>query len=162
MHLLPARNARGEHNSITMKLDFKNSLLLALVFIVGVGVGVAVNLPALDTSRLNTAESKSAVSIMLDYGDGKVATYNNVSLTANESLFQAMEKLAKDNSLAFEHKTYEGLGALIEKIGTKKNGMDDRYWQYWVNNQKPEVGAGLYILQSGDIVEWKFIPFKGE
>ncbi len=144
-----------------MKFDWKNSLLLALVFVVGFGVGAAVNLPALDTSRLNTAESKNAVSVMLDYGDGAVKTYNT-PVVANENLFQAMEKLTKGNNLTFESKTYEGLGALITKIGSKENGAQNRYWQYWVNNVKPEVGAGAYILQPGDVVEWKFIPFQKE
>lgn len=145
-----------------MKLDWKNSLLLTLVFIVGFGVGAAVNLPALDTSKLETPAGESSVSVMIDYGDGEVAAYDNIPVTAGENLFQVMGKVTKDNNLTFESKEYEGLGVLITKIGGKENGADERYWQYWVNHKKPEVGASAYILNSGDFVEWKFIPFKGE
>lgn len=145
-----------------MKFDLKNILLLAFVFVIGFGLGATVNLPGLDSSKLNTPVNENAVSIMIDYGDGEVVTYNNVPVGAGENVFQTTEILAKNNNLAFESKNYEGLGTLIEKINTKKNGMDNRYWQYWVNNQKPEVGAGLYVLQSGDLVEWKFSPFKVE
>lgn len=143
-----------------MKLDWKNSLLVALVFIVGFGVGAAVDLPAFNPTTLNTSGS-SSVSVMLDYGDGAVATYS-APLSSGENVFQVTEKITKDNDLAFESKTYEGLGALITRISEKENGTADRYWQYWVNHQKPEVGASAYILQPGDFVEWKFIPFKGE
>lgn len=145
-----------------MRFDLKNILLLAFVFVVGFGLGAAVNLPGLDTSKLNAPVKESTVSIMIDYGDGEVVTYNSVPVGVGENVFQATETLAKNNNLAFESKNYEGLGALIEKINTKKNGADNRYWQYFVNNQKPDVGAGLYVLQPGDLVEWKFAPFKAE
>ena len=143
-----------------MTAQWRFRLLLALVFVVGFGLGATVNLPTLVLPP--GSPEAGTVSLMVDYGDGEVVTYNSVPVGVGENVFQATETLAKNNNLAFEHKTYEGLGTLIEKIDTKKNGMDDRYWQYWVNNQKPEVGAGLYTLQSGDLVEWKFIPFKGE
>lgn len=142
-----------------MRINRRTGLLLALVFVVGLGLGVSINLPSLP---LATSPNSGAVSLMLDYGDGSVKTYNNVSVSANENLFQVMERTAKENNLTFESKEYEGLGALITKIGEKENGADSRYWQYWVNHKKPEVGASAYILQPGDFVEWKFIPFKGE
>lgn len=146
-----------------MKLDWKNSLLLALVFVVGFGLGSAVNLPAFDSSKLGTTEKGSEVaSVMIDYGDGEVATYSNVPVGSDENLFQVMGKIARENNLTFESKEYEGLGVLVTKIGNKENGVGERYWQYWVDHKKPEVGASLYVLESGDFVEWKFVPFKGE
>lgn len=144
-----------------MNLDWKNSLLIALVFVAGFAVGAAVDLPGVDTSKLGSSGGENAVSVMIDYGDGEVATYN-APLTAGENLFQVTEKLTKENNLAFESKEYEGLGTLITKIGKKENGVGDRYWQYWVNNQKPEVGASAYVPRPGDYVEWKFAPFKAE
>ena len=142
-----------------MKIDGRTGLLLALVFIAGFALGATVNLPSLPQTA---SPEPGTISLMLDYGDGSVETYDNVSVSANESLFQAMEKTAKENNLTFESKGYEGLGTLITKIGEKENGADNRYWQYWVNHKKPEVGASAYVLQPGDFVEWKFIPFKGE
>lgn len=142
-----------------MKINRENGLLLALVLVVGFGLGAAVNIPSLPPTA---SPEPGTISLMLDYGDGDVATYDNVSVSANENLFQVMETTAKENNLTFESKEYEGLGALITKIGEKENGADNRYWQYWINHKKPEVGASAYILQPGDFVEWKFIPFKGE
>ena len=142
-----------------MKISRKTGLLLALAFVVGFGLGAAVNLPSLPQT---TSPAPGTVSLMLDYGDGEVKTYDGVPVSANENLFQVMERSAKENDLAFENKEYEGLGVLITKIGERENGADNRYWQYWVNHKKPEVGASAYVLQSGDFVEWKFIPFKGE
>ena len=143
-----------------MTAQWKPRLLLALVFVVGFGLGATVNLPTLVTPQGSPAEG--TVNLMLDYGDGEVASYNNIPAAANENVFQITEKTTKGNNLAFESQTYEGLGALITKIGEKKNGEGDRYWQYWVNQQKPEVGAGAYVPRSGDFIEWKFLPFKSE
>ena len=142
-----------------MKINRKIGLLLALVFVAGFGLGASVNLPSLPQT---STPSPGTVSVMLDYGDGAVETYDNVSLPANENVFQVMERTAKESNFAFESKEYEGLGALITKIGDKENGAENRYWQYWVNHKKPEVGASAYTLNSGDFVEWKFIPFKME
>ncbi len=142
-----------------MKINGKVGLLLALVFVVGFGLGATINLPSLPQT---TSPEPGTVSVMLDYGDGEVASYSNVPIAADENAFQITEKTAKENNLAFESQTYQSLGALVTKIGEKKNGADGRYWQYWVNQQKPEVGASAYVLQPGDFIEWKFIPFKGE
>ena len=142
-----------------MTSQWKSRLLLALVFVVGFGLGATVNLPTLVAP--SGGPEAGTVNLMLDYGDGEVASYSNIP-TAAENVFQITEKIAKENNLAFESQTYQDLGALITKIGEKKNGEDGRYWQYWVNQQKPEVGAGAYVPQSGDFIEWKFLPFKSE
>ena len=141
-----------------MRINWRTSLLLALVSVVSFGLGASVSLPSLP---LATSPAPGTVSLMIDYGDGAVETYN-APVASDENLFQVMEKLTQDNSLTFESKTYEGLGALITKIGDKENGADNRYWQYWVNHKKPEVGASAYNPKPGDFIEWKFIPFKGE
>lgn len=141
-----------------MTAQWKSRLLLALVFVVGFGLGASLNLPSLP----NTSPTAGSVSLMIDYGDGEVATYENIPVAAEENLFQVMERAAKIYNLTFESKEYEGLGVLVTKIGEKENGAGDRYWQYWVNHKKPEVGASAYTVGAGDFIEWKFIPFKGE
>lgn len=143
-----------------MTAQWRSRLLLALVFVVGFALGATVNLPALVAPQGNPVSG--TVNLMVDYGDGEVVSYSNVSVLANENVFQITEKAAKESNLNFEYQTYQDLGALITKIGSKKNGDGDRYWQYWVNQQKPEVGAGAYVPQSGDFIEWKFLPFKSE
>ncbi len=107
-----------------------------------------------------TKENKA--SIMLDFGEGDVKSYNDVDLTQGENLFDVLKRMTKERGLTFEYKEYKDLGMLITKIGDKENGAENKYWQYWVNNKKSGIGASSYFPQSGDIIEWKFIPYKGE
>ena len=45
---------------------------------------------------------------------------------------------------------------MTAKIGDFTNGQDNKYWQYYINNTHPEVGAGSYQLTGGERVEWRF------
>ena len=48
------------------------------------------------------------------------------------------------------------LGVFIERIGDKKNGLDNKYWVYYVNGKFAPVAADKFKLKAGDKVEWKF------
>lgn len=53
----------------------------------------------------------------------------------------------------------EGDQAFIDAIGGLANeGADGRNWQYWVNDERGEVGAGARVLAEGDRVLWAFAP----
>jgi len=47
-------------------------------------------------------------------------------------------------------------GVFIESIGGVENGIDNKYWQYWVNGKLGEVAANEKNVRGGDKVEWKF------
>ncbi len=53
------------------------------------------------------------------------------------------------------------MGDLITQIGDRVNGTGGNYWQYWVNNNYASVGADSYIVKGRDVIEWKFMPYKG-
>jgi len=62
--------------------------------------------------------------------------------------------LRNEGKIDFKEKTYVGMGKFIEEInGVKGNG--NKYWIYYVNNKKAEVGVSNYKLKSGDVVSWK-------
>lgn len=136
-------------------------LLLLIVAVVAFAGGITVG-SRIYANRGITSPTQQVgnASIMLDYGDGNVATYDNLRLSTNENLMQLMQQTAEDNNIVFDYKNYSGLGALITKIGGKTNGTENRYWQYWVNNKLSAVGASSYVVQPGDVIEWKFISSK--
>ena len=75
-------------------------------------------------------------------------------ITENETVYEFMEKLRNEGKIDFKEKTYVGMGKFIEEInGVKGNG--NKYWIYYVNNKKAEVGVSNYKLKSGDVVSWK-------
>ncbi len=145
----------------------KITIFLIIGLIVGFAAGFLFkggnfsNQPSLPQNTANQNQ-ESKVSLMLDFGGGDVKSYNDVDLTQGENLFDVLKRMTEEWGLTFEYKEYKDLGTLITKIGDKENGTENKYWQYWVNNKKSGVGASSYSPQSGDIIEWKFIPYKGE
>jgi len=98
------------------------------------------------------------VSLMLDFGADELKTFNNLTLPRNSTILDLLKKVSTENNLALKYKDFGGdLGVLIETIGDKTNNTKENiYWQYWVNNQYAQVGAGAYQLKNGDAVEWKY------
>ena len=67
-------------------------------------------------------------------------------------LFQGVggEQAAKIESLGSGELTF------ITSIGGAENeGADGRNWQFYVNGERSNVGAGAYVVESGDHVLWK-------
>ena len=104
----------------------------------------------------------AAASIMLDYGDGEVAAYTGLPVESGLLLLSLMERVTAANEIPFETREFEGLGVMIELIGERRNGDNDRYWVYWVNNTQVPVGAGQYEVQPGDVILWKHQEFRNE
>jgi hypothetical protein len=130
-------------------------VVLALGFIAG-SVSQRQSLPA------PQAVKSVLASIMVDYGNGAIKIYSDLAPTPNEPLTELLARTLKRENVEFTLKEYAGLGTLVTKIGNKENGMDQKYWQYWVNNKSPDVGASAYPVQAGDIIEWKFIAYNEE
>lgn len=112
-----------------------------------------------NASRLDTSKAQT-VSLMLDYGDGKVRVYPDIALVSGQSLLELLEKQAKDAKLTLKTKDFGELGILVEQIGDKVNGEGGKYWQYWVNNVSIPRSSDSYILSAGDVIEWKFLNYK--
>jgi hypothetical protein len=86
-----------------------------------------------------------------------VSTDTPRAITSGETALQLLEALnATDPNLKLTTKAYSGMGVLVEGIGGKTNGTDQKYWQYKVNGTMPMVGADQYQLASGDSIEWYF------
>jgi hypothetical protein len=53
-------------------------------------------------------------------------------------------------------KTGEGKNAFITEInGVKASEKDKTFWALYVNKKQSKLGAGSYILQDKDNIEWK-------
>ena len=145
----------------------RNNKLLSFALVLGVGlffgflIGQRLELNQAETIGLPAAQPRT-FSLMLDFGDGNIETFQDVGFTGQEKLFDALKRFTSEKGIRFAFEKYEGLGKLISQIGDKKNGDGGNYWQYWVNNRHADVGADQYVLKSGDVGEWKFIKFSGE
>jgi hypothetical protein len=114
---------------------------------------------AMQTPQVISVQPRT-ISLMVDYGDGMVRVYPDIVVGASETMLQMLEKQAQTGRLTFKTKEFAGLGTMIEAIGTKTNGQDNKYWQYWVNNVSITYAASNYLLKPGDVIEWKFLHYK--
>jgi len=116
------------------------------------------NLNQIETNEKITKQIvQEKVLCTIDFGDGNVKSYQT-TFSENSTIFSLLEALSKEESLQLEWKIYEGMGVFVESIDGVKNGTDNKYWQYWVNDKSPSVSADNYTVKMGDKIEWKFIP----
>jgi len=103
-----------------------------------------------------------SVVVNIDYGNG---TYlNQTIITDNYTAMGALEEAVGYDKLEMQD---FGWGSFVNGIdgvstGTTVEGIDDtsgHYWLWYINDGYASVGAGQYILQDGDVMDWKFEGF---
>lgn len=98
-------------------------------------------------------EKNATISISID----DLYNKKTLSVSENETVLNVLLELSKtDAQLRLSTKEYSGLGVLVESMNGKKNGTDNKYWQYKINGIMPQIGADKYELKNGDFVEWYF------
>ncbi|MBX9907034.1 DUF4430 domain-containing protein [Patescibacteria group bacterium] len=81
----------------------------------------------------------------------------DIQFISPKTVLEVLQQLdTEDDEVRLTTKDYPGLGTLVESIGDKTNGMDDKYWQYKVNGTMPQVGADTLEVKNGDTIEWYF------
>jgi hypothetical protein len=59
-----------------------------------------------------------------------------------------------------ETKTFSGVGEYVVAINGLTETTGKNFWAFYVNGKQAKVGAGDYVLQAGDKVEWKLEVIK--
>ncbi len=94
------------------------------------------------------------VGLTLDFSDGKVINCPDQKLFERDTVFDLL-KVCSDN-FELEYEIYSGVGVFINQIDDKASGQDNKYWQYWVNDEYAIIAADKFYLKEGDVVEWRF------
>ena len=134
-------------------------VVIVTVFLLGILVGhkyIQVNRASDGGAEQNSPQT---ASLMIDYGNGTVATYKVLPITGTTTVFDALKFSADAHKFAVRSKDYGGdMGVFIESIdAVGKDPAGKKWWQYWVNNTYGQVSTSLYVLKAGDVVELKFI-----
>lgn len=145
-----------KHKAIGPLLVF---LAVIAAFIIGYDFGRS---PVVQAPSGLKDDETAEVSMMLDFGDGSVKIWRDISLAklSDSTVWAVLQSIAQKEAFTLEFKKYDSLGVMVEKIGDKKNQGVERAWQYWVNNQYATVSASKYQVSGGDVIEWKYI--KGQ
>ena len=91
--------------------------------------------------------------------DGWILEPMTVTFYAGESVFNVLQRTLKEQGIHMEHSYtpayhsayVEGINNLYEFDVGEHSG-----WMYSVNGWFPNYGCSRYLLQDGDVVEWKY------
>lgn len=97
---------------------------------------------------------KQEVVLVIDDGEGEPKTFQG-AFGGKMTAFDLLKDKTEELGLSLETKTYE-IGILIEAIGDKENGQDEKYWIYYINGEMPMVSADKKEIKPGDKIEFKF------
>jgi len=134
------------------KIFFIIPLLTLGIFLLRIPKNSVTQNPIFETPTPSVIPQK--VSTVIDYGDGKKTTHLR-EFTASQSAFTFLQNLTEELEIPLAVKQYP-FGTLVESIGKYQNSKNQS-WIYFVNSQSASVSADQYILQPGDLVEWKYI-----
>jgi len=75
----------------------------------------------------------------------------------NGTVYTALEKASQVANFTFKSEWYPNFRShRVNEIAGVRDGMDNRFWQYYVNGQYMGTGADLTALSDGDVVRWEF------
>lgn len=129
-------------------------VVAAVSFIVGVYYGQgSPKVPIL-------TNTSGKVHLMIDYGNGTVSSYHfdlvNGVNTSNTTAYDLLVMASKTDGFKVEKKEYD-FGILVTGInGVRGGDKPKHYWLYWVNAEMPDKASNLYVVSSGDVVEFKY------
>jgi hypothetical protein len=100
------------------------------------------------------------VQVTIDYADGVQKHFSHLGWKRGMTVLDAM--LAADQhprGIAIVHRG-KGATALLTRIDDVENEGAGRNWVYRVNGKLADRSMGVYELQSGDTVLWKFEKYQ--
>lgn len=72
------------------------------------------------------------------------------------SLAKITELISQQEAWDYKFDDYGEMGILLSQIKDKKNGQDQKYWQYFVAGEQPQISIDKYFPADNTHVEWKF------
>lgn len=80
-----------------------------------------------------------------------------VSLPKGSSAYDLMVKAQETSDFQFRGKEFPGLGFFIQEMnGLEQSPRLAKYWIYYINGTKAEVGISAYTVNSHDIISWRY------
>lgn len=156
---LPILAYVSKKTSIESPIKIKNIhkipvAVLALCLIALSFAGTAMHVTEKSEVWLEKSDETSVKMIVL--GNGWILEDNLIAYDG-DTAFSILEAFSKRNGISFEYTYYEQFDSvLIDLINGDVNGVDGKYWQYYVNEDIPMIGADKYTVFNGDYIEWRF------
>lgn len=105
-------------------------------------------------------ESPKTVKLVVDYGDGVEKHFTAIAWEERMTVLGALSAAQKHaHGIRYESKG-RGATTLVTKIDDVENEGDGRNWMYEVNGKLADKSCGIFELQAGDAVLWKFDTYR--
>ncbi|HLC64370.1 MAG TPA: hypothetical protein VJK25_03450 [Patescibacteria group bacterium] len=141
--------------------------LAILIWVVGIIIGqeqtVTILNPEGGLRALITRTQTIKTSLMLDWGNGQIKVFSDVSLNYGDSVLQLLSKvnLMENSDLNFNFKRHEDSGELQSySIGGYASQPGGKQWLTWLNNSLQTKEIDQIRLKANDVVELKYIKLR--
>jgi len=129
-------------------------LILTIAFVAGIGFYLNKSKISLQLDQKQTVEQKKDVKTVIDFGNGNKITYQEKDFN-NLTAYDLLKKTAEVNNFEIKVKQYD-FGVFVEEIDGRKN-TNEKAWIYFLNTVSATTAADKYIVESDDLIEWKYI-----
>lgn len=135
-----------------------------IYIIIGVGIIVITGSCLISSNGFWQAGVEKNNSALETIGEEVILTVNDgekepitfeVDFIEGTTVFDLLKNKTEEAGITLKTKAYD-IGTIIESIGDKENGQDNKYWLYYVNEEMPMVSVDKMIIKPGDKVEFKF------
>ena len=99
--------------------------------------------------------TQNKVLYIINKGDGEINEYQ-IEISQDSTVFSLLETLSQREKFELSSTFYKEMGVFVETIDAVKNGTEDKYWQYFVNDKLGEVAADKKTIKEDDEIEWRF------
>ncbi|HUW91488.1 MAG TPA: DUF4430 domain-containing protein [Candidatus Nanopelagicaceae bacterium] len=124
----------------------RKKVKITLIIIVGVSLLTSLLIFNLSLyKKPETLESVNNLSLTVDFNNGTVKTRLNFTLDNGKTT--ALDAL--DMWCEIDYDDF-GWGIIVREIDKVRG-----FWIYKINGLSPSVGASVYSLKDGDLIEWQ-------
>jgi len=99
--------------------------------------------------------TQNKVLYIINKGNGEINEYQ-IEISQDSTVFSLLEALSQREKFEVDSTFYKEMGIFVETIDAMKNGIEGKYWQYFVNDKLGEVAADKKTIKESDQVEWRF------
>ena len=106
------------------------------------------------------ATNQQTITLQFEYGDGFSKQYKTIPISQGDTVLDAMKTMqTHPQKILFKARGKSEL-TFIYEIDMIKNEGRGKNWMFYVNQQRANVGVGIYKLKAGDRVVWKYEVFR--
>ena len=100
------------------------------------------------------------VKLIIDFGDGVEKHFTRLPWTEGQTVMDVMMAAREHpRGIEFEHRG-RGSTAFLFQIDDVKNERQGRSWIYRVNDKLADRSIGIYRIEAGDTILWKFEVYR--